>query len=100
MGLHLRTRYFDDAGYGWFAHELAVALHPVLDEPWEHEARAALVEGYRTVHPLSADEEALIDTFLTMRCMMIIGWLDARPELPAYEHFPDLVTQAERAALR
>lgn len=99
-GEHLTVIDFDDAGHGWFAHELAVALHPVLEEPWEHEARASLVDGYCDIHPLSDHEEALIDTFLTMRSMMIIGWLDARRELPAYEHFPDLAEQAERAALR
>jgi len=91
---------FDDAGFGWFAHELAVALHPVLDEAWEADARAALLAGYRTVHPLSAEEEQLIDTFLTVRCLMIVGWLDARRELPAYEHFTDLANQATVAARR
>lgn len=86
---------FDDAGFGWFPHELAVSLHPVLDEPWFADARAALIAGYRTVHTLSAHEEALIDTFLTMRCLMIIGWLDARQELPAWEWFDELATETE-----
>jgi len=91
---------FDDAGFGWFAHELAVALHPVLEEPWEDDARSALIDGYRTVHPLSAADEASIDAFVTMRSLMIIGWLDARRELPAFEHFGDLATQAERISAR
>ena len=91
---------FDDAGFGWFAHELAVALHPVLEEPWEDDARSALIDGYRTVHPLSAADEASIDTFVTMRSLMIIGWLDARRELPAFEHFADLAAQAERMLTR
>lgn len=85
---------FDDAGYGWFVHELAVALHPVLGEPWEDAARSALVEGYRREHPLSDDEERLIDTFLTVRCLMIVAWLDARRELPTYQHFNALVDEA------
>lgn len=76
---------FDDAGYGWFVHELAVALHPMFGEPGFDEARAALCDGYRSVYPLSAAEESWIDTFLAMRCLMIVGWLDARPEVPAYE---------------
>lgn len=91
---------FDDAGHGWFVYELAVALHPVLDEPWEADARSALLRGYREVHPLDGAEEALIDSFLTMRCLMIVGWLDARRELPIHEFFPDLVAQAELAAER
>lgn len=78
----------------------AVALHPVLEEPWEADSRRALLDGYRRAHPLSHHEEELIDTFLTMRSMMVIGWLDARPELPVYEHFGDLVAQAERMTQR
>jgi len=91
---------FDDAGHGWFVYELAVALHPVLEEPWEADARAALVRGYREVHPLDAEEEARIDSFLTMRSLMIVSWLDARRELPVHEFLPDLVAQAERMATR
>lgn len=88
---------FDDAGFGWFSHELAIALHPSLDEPWFDEARSELLDGYRQVHPLSDHEEDLIDTFLTMRWLMIIGWLDARPELPIHEQFDELLGAAEVA---
>lgn len=86
---------FDDCGYGWFVHELAVALHPVLGEPIEAEARAALVEGYRSVHSLSDDEVALIDTFLAVRSLMIIGWLAARPEVAMYDRFAELADATE-----
>lgn len=91
---------FDDAGYGWFAHELAVALHAVLDEPEYDRCKASLLEGYRSVFPLDATEEALIDTFVTVRCLMIVGWLDARRELGVYEHFGDLAQQAAAACHR
>lgn len=91
---------FDDAGFGWFAHELAVSLHPVLDEPWEDDARAALVAGYREVHPLDDEEEKLIDVFLTVRCLMLMGWLDARRDVPHYVHFEALAAQAAAAAER
>ena len=91
---------FDDSGYGWFAHELAVALHPVLDEPWENDAKQALLHGYRAVHDLSDEDEALIDTFLTVRCLMLVGWLNDRRELPVFEYFDDLAAQAAAAAAR
>ena len=99
-GNELTVIDFDDSGYGWFAHELAVALHPVLDEPWENDAKQALLRGYRAVHELSDEEEALIDTFLTVRCLMLIGWLNDRRELPVFEYFDDLAAQAEAAAAR
>ncbi len=85
---------FDDAGFGWYAHELAVALHATLDTPDYEEAKSAMVAGYRRAHRLDDDEVRLIDTFLTVRCLMIVGWLNDRPELDFYKLLPDLAAQA------
>ena len=76
---------FDDAGWGWWVHELAVALHPLVGEPTFDEALRALIEGYRTVHPLGEDEVALVPTFLAIRMLMLVSWLNDRPELPLYQ---------------
>lgn len=89
---------FDDAGYGWFAHEIAVALHPGVGESWFGSAREAFLEGYCSVYEMGSDEIGSIDLFLAIRSLMIVGWLDARPELPVYEHFPLVVQNAEQAA--
>lgn len=89
---------FDDAGYGWFSHELAVALHPLLGEPTLAPARRALVAGYREHVVLEEDEERLIDTFLTVRSLMIVGWLAGRPELPVYDRLGDVIVGAVHAA--
>lgn len=91
---------FDDAGYGWYAYELAVALHHVLDEPWFDEARAELVAGYRRWHPLTEDEERLVDAFLCVRCLLIVGWLAARPELGLGANLPVVAGEAERMVAR
>jgi Ser/Thr protein kinase RdoA (MazF antagonist) len=99
-GEQLTVIDFDDAGFGWFSHELAVALHPVLNEPTFPEARKALLTGYRRSHPLADDEIQLIDAFLTIRCLMIVSWLNDRPELPMRQYFGDLVTQAEQITTR
>jgi Ser/Thr protein kinase RdoA (MazF antagonist) len=85
---------FDDAGFGWYIHELAVALQAVVDEPWVATAKAALVDGYHAVHPLSDDELSLLDAFCTIRTLMIIGWLDARPELDAHAQLGDYIDWA------
>ncbi len=85
---------FDDAGFGWFIHELGVALQAVIDEPWAATAREALIEGYRTVHPLDADELDLLDAFCTIRTLMLIGWLQARPELESHQQLPSYVSWA------
>ncbi|MGI9608976.1 MAG: phosphotransferase enzyme family protein [Acidimicrobiia bacterium] len=91
---------FDDSGFGWFAHELAVALHSVLETPWEDAARAAMVEGYRSVHALDEVEERLIDTFLTVRTLMLVGWQDARPELPSFANIQTRIAAAARQVER
>lgn len=91
---------FDDSGFGWFAHELAVALHPVLGDDCFDDARTAIVGGYREVAALDAEEAELIDTFLTVRSLMIIGWLDDRPELPVQQFFETFATEAESVAAR
>ena len=97
-GDNLTVIDFDDAGFGWFSHELACALHPGVGEPWFADAREALVEGYRSVSPVTDEEIESIDTFLAVRSLMIVGWLDARPELSAHEYFPLVVKGAEAAA--
>mgnify|MGYP002031950303 FL=1 len=88
---------FDDAGHGWFAHEAAVALHPGIGEPWFSRAREAFLEGYCSIYEMDNEEIDSIDTFLVVRSLMIVGWLDARPELPAYEYFPTVIEAAEQA---
>ena len=94
-GTNLTVIDFDDSGYGWFPHELAVALHPMLGDDLEADARRAIVEGYRAAHDLSASEEALIDVFLAMRSLMIVGWLANRPEVPVYAQFDELIDMVE-----
>ena len=86
---------FDDAGFGYFVHELAVALHPMLGDDLFDQAKASLINGYRQVHPLSEFEVELIDDFLAMRSLMIIGWLADRPEVPIYERFGELANDVE-----
>lgn len=91
---------FDDAGFGWFVHDIAIALHPIRDEPWFEDARSALLSGYRTVHPLAQEEASWIDTFLVLRSLTNVSWLDARPELSSPEDFEHVSAQAEVAARR
>ncbi|MGI9605948.1 MAG: phosphotransferase enzyme family protein [Acidimicrobiales bacterium] len=99
-GEHLTIIDFDDAGHGWFAYEVAVALHEVSDEPWFDDCRTAMIDGYRAIHPLDAVDEALIETFLVVRSFMVLAWLDARPEVSNHEQLDDLAADAVAAAER
>ncbi len=91
---------FDDSGYGYFAHELAVALHSLLHTDYFEGGRAALVEGFLSVAPESEEVIVLIDTFLTIRSLMLVSWLDQRPAIPEYEHRAIVAAQAAAAAER
>lgn len=91
---------FDDAGFGWYIHEVAVALYRAHETDSYQAARDALLSGYREVHPLGEDEVDLLETFFTVRALMVVGWLTARPEVAGYMHLPGIVhaavLQAER----
>lgn len=85
---------FDDAGFGWFAHELAVALESIMDEPWYDEARRELVAGYRSIFAIEDSELELVDLFQAVRATMLVSWLDARPELGGRDDLEELITSA------
>lgn len=72
---------FDDAGIGWHAYDMAVALFYQQRLEGFEAVKAAFVEGYRSVRALSAATEALIPMFLLIRGLALIGWLHQRPEL-------------------
>jgi len=82
---------FDDAAFGWFLYDLATAL--VEEWPWPTfpVARAALLAGYREVLPLSESDEALLDHFILLRGMALIGWFHQRPEHDESAFLPPIV---------
>lgn len=72
---------FDDAGYGWHAYDIAVALFRVLSHRHGERIRAALVAGYREQRALPDDVLALLPMFLLIRELALVGWVMLRPEL-------------------
>jgi Ser/Thr protein kinase RdoA (MazF antagonist) len=72
---------FDDAGFGWHAYDIAVALGHQRWHPLFRAMQPAFVEGYRRRRALPDNVLALVPTFLMVRDMAIIGWIGQRPEL-------------------
>ena len=72
---------FDDAGFGWHLHDLAVSIYDQSCLAWFPEVKDAVVAGYRECRALPADHEALLSTFLLLRSLSLLGWLVDRPEL-------------------
>ena len=80
-GENLHIIDFDDAGFGWHMYELATGLYPYQDHPRFSEMVSAVFEGYREVRQLGAESAALLNLFLLVRALAIVGWRAARPEL-------------------
>ena len=89
---------FDDAGYGWHAYELAVALYRYLDEPVLTGYRDALLEGYARRRQLPPDCVSQMSVFWIARTLQTIGWINDRPELDKDSNVPALVERADRLA--
>lgn len=76
---------FDDAGWGWHAYDIAVALFYHQHSPHFEVLEHAYVAGYRSVRPLSQQTLALLPMFRLIRGMAQIGWFHQRPELDRAE---------------
>jgi Ser/Thr protein kinase RdoA (MazF antagonist) len=66
---------FADFGRGYFMYDMAVTL--LLLKPFDRSGRqrAAFLRGYRSVRPLRAEHERLIDTFIAVRAVVLAKWL-------------------------
>ena len=75
-------------GFGWHVHELAVALFNNQTSPHFGAMQAALIRGYRSRRELADEDLELLPLFLLMRNLMVIGWMEQRPEMRAlYRRF-------------
>ncbi|MFQ5382088.1 MAG: phosphotransferase enzyme family protein [Dehalococcoidia bacterium] len=95
-GARMHVIDFDDAGFGWHAYDLAVALFRYQTWGSFGEIRTALVEGYRRVRSLDKESVDMIGLFLFVRALVSIGWISARPELERQEYGPWLVEHVFR----
>jgi Ser/Thr protein kinase RdoA (MazF antagonist) len=72
---HVRVIDFDDSGYAWFMYDFATTVSFMEDHPRVPELRDAWLEGYRSVAPLAAAEEAELDTFVMLRRLLLVAWI-------------------------
>ena len=97
QGEKLSVIDFDDAGFGWYGFDLAVAIWDRLDFTATgchfDIAYESLIKGYLEERPNANDIIETIPTFLLMRTMMLIRWIEDRPEA-GYEAFIPVLIQA------
>jgi Ser/Thr protein kinase RdoA (MazF antagonist) len=98
-GPQLRLIDFDDAGFGWHMFELATALYFCLDDPRYEQIKAALLEGYHALKPLTEADRQTLALFLMLRGTTYLGWIHTRQGTPtAIEMAPMLIERACRLA--
>lgn len=85
---------FDDSGFGWHQYDLAIILISHLERPDYEVIRQTLLNGYLSQRPMSDEDLELVDLFLLMRTLALIGWVTDRPELGRDDYAPFLIDQA------
>ncbi len=71
---------FDDCGFSWFMYDFASAVSFLELSPLLPELERAWVRGYKSISPLSAEDEAMISTFVMFRRLLLTAWVASHPE--------------------
>jgi Ser/Thr protein kinase RdoA (MazF antagonist) len=79
-GDHVRVIDFDDCGFSWFMYDFATTVSFIEDHPQVPELKQAWIDGYRSLAPLAADDEAELDTFVMLRRLLLVAWIGSHHE--------------------
>lgn len=80
---------FDDCGFCWFAYDFAAAISFHETSAAIPALRAAWLEGYQAVRPLSAADRDIIDSMVMLRRMALLAWIGSHAETRlAQQHMP------------
>jgi Ser/Thr protein kinase RdoA (MazF antagonist) len=66
---------FDDCGFSWFFYDFAAAVSFMEHQPIVADLQNAWLEGYRTVAPVSKEDEAMLPIFVMLRRMLLTAWI-------------------------
>ena len=72
---------FDDCGLGWLMYDFAAGISFMEDDPRIPDLKQAWVRGYRSIRPLSEEDEAEIPTFVMMRRLALLAWIGSHSEV-------------------
>ena len=79
-GDRVRVIDFDDCGFSWFMYDFATTVSFIEDHPDVPALKDAWVEGYRSVAPLGAEDEAELDSFVMLRRLLLVAWIGSHHE--------------------
>lgn len=71
---------FDDCGFCWFTYDFAASISFHETNPAVPALRAAWLEGYRALRPLTAEDVASIDAMVMLRRMALLAWIGSHGE--------------------
>jgi Ser/Thr protein kinase RdoA (MazF antagonist) len=75
---------FDDCGWGFFLHDLAVTLSELEGRPRYGELRAALLDEYTGLRQLPEHAETHLEAFAILRRMNLLMWVVESRHHPAF----------------
>ncbi|TCK07192.1 phosphotransferase enzyme family protein [Marinobacterium mangrovicola] len=78
---------FDDCGISWFAYDFAAAISFYELDPSIPELQSAWVKGYRSKGEFTAEDEAMLASFIMIRRIMLTAWLANHSESGTYAEF-------------
>lgn len=80
---------FDDSGFCWYAYDFAAAISFHELDPIVPQLRTAWIKGYRSKAEFSPEDEAMLDTFVMIRRIMLTAWLASHADSVAAQELID-----------
>ncbi|MET3925700.1 phosphotransferase [Devosia sp. 2618] len=92
---------FDDCGFCWFMFDFAAAISFHETHAAVPALRAAWLEGYLAIRPLSAEDIAAMDAMVMLRRMALLAWIGSHAEtVLAQQHTPGFADGTVQLAVR
>jgi Ser/Thr protein kinase RdoA (MazF antagonist) len=71
---------FDDCGFCWFTYDFAAAISFHETHKTVPALRAAWLDAYQAVRPLTAEDVAMLDSMVMLRRMALLAWIGSHAE--------------------
>ena len=66
---------FDDCGFSWYMYDFGTAVSFIEEDPRLPQWQAAWLQGYRSIAPLSEQDEDMLATFVMLRRLLLVAWM-------------------------
>ena len=66
---------FDDCGFSWYMYDFGTAVSFIEEDPRLPQWQAAWLQGYRSIAPLSVEDEDMLATFVMLRRLLLVAWM-------------------------